>query len=197
MHELVKERENFFLKNYSNVSAPALSSVCEDTKLSQARGWIRDMKGSELREALVHEIKSHGATGVYLDHRRGKHPKLRFEFEGRRLCYTLSGTPSDGRTIDAACSDIRRVMGVHRQVVKSRRPSLKRPRSARHRETICGLPRLANPVMRDDFKKLAQLRDRLIASATLTAFIADVEFAHEAIRAPQFGIRKAKRRINA
>lgn len=69
------------------------------------------MRSIEFRDALLREINRHGVTR-YEVKKRGKHPKLVFEFNGRRISITYPSSPSEQRGLKNAISALRHRMGV-------------------------------------------------------------------------------------
>lgn len=83
---------------------------------------------SEILEALTTELQAHGVTEWRVT-RRSKHPAIEFSWHDGTLRYVYAGTSSDRRSADNAVSDLRRMMGVKRVVVKSEAPKRMRNRT--------------------------------------------------------------------
>lgn len=104
---------------------------------------------------LIAEIVSYGVT-AYEVKPGGEHPHLKFKFAGRPLSYSFPASPSDHRWLKNALADIRRLMGVRRQIRKSGTPRRSSDRPAG--SSIPALPATFT-VKADPFEVLAVLRD--------------------------------------
>ena len=68
---------------------------------------------NEMLDSLIDELARAGITRWAVEH-GGKHPKLRFSFDGRDLCIVYPGSSSDHRAQANAVSFLRRILGVRR-----------------------------------------------------------------------------------
>jgi hypothetical protein len=54
-------------------------------------------------------LRRYGATGVHLKH-GGKHPRLIFDYRGRRRFFVCPSTPGDHRGVANARAELRRLL---------------------------------------------------------------------------------------
>lgn len=73
---------------------------------------------TDYTRAVLAELATHGVTEYDIEDGR-KHRKLRFIFGGKPILYVMPKSPSDWRASLNAVSDLRRIMGVDRLVVKN------------------------------------------------------------------------------
>lgn len=68
---------------------------------------------------LITVLEDNGARDVYVQ-MGGKHPRLKFVYEGQRQFYVVAATPSDRRAVRNATAELRRLTGG-RDVRKTKR----------------------------------------------------------------------------
>jgi len=110
-------------------------------------------------ETVTRELEVHGVTEWTVE--QGKHPKIRFVFNGQSLMFVVPASPSDAyHGPDNSLTDLRRLMGVKRVIA----PKRQGPKRQRNRtEAKVGLADLSFSVRPDPFASLAVVADRLKA----------------------------------
>lgn len=102
---------------------------------------------------MITEIQSHGVENYAVDD-TGKHMKLRFRWNGQQLMQVYPRSPSDSQRGLLNClSDLRKQMGVKRDIKKSAAPK----RRTRRHATVAPLPTTIT-VKADPFAVLAKLK---------------------------------------
>jgi hypothetical protein len=81
-------------------------------------GWGMSDLAKDYIRAVKAELAAHGVAEYQIDDGR-KHKKLRFSWQGKDVLYVMPKSPSDWRASMNAVSDLRRLMGVDRLVVKN------------------------------------------------------------------------------
>ena len=103
--------------------------------------------------ALKAEAEQHGAEDIEVV--VGKHKRLLFTLNGQRRFYVYPSSPSDGaRGLQNSLAELRRVMGVKREVRKSDLAKVYKPKAA---ERIEDFPKLT--IKDNPFEKLPELLD--------------------------------------
>jgi hypothetical protein len=117
----------------------------------------------DISERLVRAAREWGATGLRIE-RGGKHPRLIGHYDGFAFMFVFPGSTGDRRAVLNCLSDLRRVMGVEREVKPERSPTKSQVR--RVKRTVRSTSPAVEPVRREDryYAPLAQIRDSMVAS---------------------------------